>query len=129
MPGTTSKCTVCGQAAPAGHKVCDNCWPDKAIKAGKAAKCDLCGKPRMLDQGQDALETAAGLAPDEAIRMCNKAIDLFKKARELAVDEPQLQREAKIGVAAAFSQRGHQHRYNRNFAGSLADLSQGLRLN
>lgn len=44
------RCVVCGQAAPTGHKVCDNCWPDKAIKAGKAAKCDLCGKPRMLDK-------------------------------------------------------------------------------
>lgn len=84
---------------------------------------------RLLDQGQEALETAAGLAPDEAIKLCNQALELFKKARELAVDEPLLQREAKISVAAAFSQRGHQHRYNRNFAGSLADLSQGLRLN
>lgn len=84
---------------------------------------------RLLDQGQEALETAAGSAPDEAIRLCNKALELFKKARELAVDDPQLQREARIAVGAAFSQRGHQHRYNRNFAGSLADLSQGLRLN
>jgi hypothetical protein len=56
MTGTTTKkksagrCLVCGETTPAGHKVCDRCWPDKAIKAGKAAKCDLCGKPRMLDK-------------------------------------------------------------------------------
>src|SRR5689334_5701160 len=110
-----------------------NTATDKDRMADQVTNQELTGEAqeaqRLLDQGQDALETAAGLAPDEAIKMCNNALDLFKKAREVAVDEPQLQREAKLGVAAAFSQRGHQHRYNRNFAGSLADLSQGLRLN
>lgn len=84
---------------------------------------------RLLEQGQEALETAASLAPEEAIKLCDRALSLFKKARELAVDDVQLNREARVAVATAYSQRGHQQRYTRNFAGSLADLSQGLRLN
>ncbi|MBN9390297.1 MAG: hypothetical protein J0I20_19880 [Chloroflexi bacterium] len=84
---------------------------------------------RLLDQGFEALEAAVELPPEEAIRLCGQALDLFKRARELAVDDLPLQREARLAVATAFSQRGHHYRYNRNFAGSLADLSQGLSLN
>lgn len=84
---------------------------------------------RLLDEGQEVLETAAGLPPEEAIRLCGQALDLFKQARELAVEDLQLKRDARLAVATAFSQRGHHYRYGRNFAGSLADLSQGLSLN
>lgn len=84
---------------------------------------------RLLDQGQEALETAADLPPDEAVRLCSRALELFKRARELAVDDDRLKREARLAEAAAYSQRGHHHRYGRNFAGSLSDLSQGLLLN
>ncbi len=84
---------------------------------------------RLLDQGQEALETAASVGPDEAIKLCDQALALFKRARELAVEDPLLNREARVAVATAYSQRGHQQRYTSNFAGSLADLSQGLRLN
>jgi tetratricopeptide (TPR) repeat protein len=84
---------------------------------------------RLLEQGQEVLETAAGSAPEEALKLCDQALALFKRARELAVDDPQLNREARVAVATAYSQRGHQQRYSHNFAGSLADLSQGLRLN
>jgi tetratricopeptide (TPR) repeat protein len=84
---------------------------------------------RLLEQGQADLETAAGVTPEEALKLCDQALALFKQARELAVEHPRLNREARVAVATAYSQRGHQQRYNRNFAGSLADLTQGLRLN
>ena len=83
----------------------------------------------LLNQGYETIEAATELPPEEAIRLCGQALDLFKRARELAVDDAVLQREARMAVAAAFSQRGHHYRYNSNFAGSLADLSQGLSLN
>lgn len=84
---------------------------------------------RLLDQGYQALETAVELPPDEAVRLCGRALEMFKKARELAVEDEQLKREARLAEATAFSQRGHHHRYARNFAGSLSDFSQGLVLN
>jgi tetratricopeptide (TPR) repeat protein len=84
---------------------------------------------RLLDQGFETIEAAAELPPEEAIRLCGQALDMFKRARELAVDDLPLQREARLAVATAFSQRGHHYRFDRNFAGSLADLSQGLSLN
>lgn len=84
---------------------------------------------RLIDLGYEAIEAALEMPPEEAIRLCGQALDLFKRARELAVDDLPLQREARMAVAAAFSQRGHHYRYHRNFAGSLADLSQGLSLN
>ncbi len=84
---------------------------------------------RLLDQGHQALETAVELPPEEAIRLCGQALELFKQARELVVEDLQLKRDARLAVAAAFSQRGHHYRYNHNFAGSLPDLSQGLSLN
>ena len=84
---------------------------------------------RLLDQGQEALEKAIELPPEEAITLCGQALELFKQARELAVEDVQLKRGARLAVATAFSQRGHHYRYNRNYAGSLADLSQSLSLN
>jgi len=51
-------CEVCGETAPPGHRFCDNCWPDAAIGAGLAARCELCGaakvtaKLRRNEQGQ-----------------------------------------------------------------------------
>ncbi|HEX2916721.1 MAG TPA: hypothetical protein VH186_38525 [Chloroflexia bacterium] len=43
-------CEVCGQTPPPGHRICDNCWPDEAIKAGAAAICSECGRPRMVEK-------------------------------------------------------------------------------
>ncbi len=84
---------------------------------------------RWLEEGQQALEECSSLAPAQAIEQSDKALAAFKKARELAGDDPELGRAARLGVAAAYSQRGHQHRYAHNHAEALADLSQAIRLN
>jgi ribosomal protein S14 len=46
----SQKCEVCGQPAPAGHRICDICWPDRAVEVGRAAICVQCGRPRLAEK-------------------------------------------------------------------------------
>lgn len=46
----TAICEVCGGEPPPGHRFCDNCWPEAAIQAGKAARCALCGAPKVIEK-------------------------------------------------------------------------------
>ena len=82
-----------------------------------------------LEEGQQILEDSAVLSPQEAIAHCNEALAAFKRARELAGDDPELGRAIRLAIAAAYSQRGHQLRYAHDHAQALADLSQAIKLN
>ncbi len=84
---------------------------------------------RLLEEGQAALDAATDLPSAQSLTRCDEALSFFKRARELAGDHPEMMRTTKLAVAAALSQRGHQHRYARDYSASLADLSQALRLN
>lgn len=44
------RCEVCGGTPPPGHRFCDNCWPEAAIAAGKAARCALCNVPKVIEK-------------------------------------------------------------------------------
>ena len=43
-------CEVCGQPPPPGHRICDECWPERAILVGRASRCVECSKPRLLEK-------------------------------------------------------------------------------
>jgi hypothetical protein len=53
-----AKCEVCGGTPPEGHRFCDDCWSEKAIAAGKAALCQQCQTPKVLEKLQ---KNTAGL--------------------------------------------------------------------
>lgn len=44
------RCEVCGEVAPPGHRFCDNCWPEAAIVAGFADRCEVCDTPKVTDK-------------------------------------------------------------------------------
>ncbi len=83
---------------------------------------------RFLEEGYQMLEDCSGLPTTEAIVECGKALALFRRAKEIAGDEPEMSRTIKLAAAAAYSQRGHLQRYNHNHSQALSDLSQAIRL-
>lgn len=44
------RCEVCGGITPAGHRICDYCWPQAALASGRAVRCAQCGKPRLVEK-------------------------------------------------------------------------------
>lgn len=44
------RCEVCNGPPPPGHRFCDNCWPEAAIKVGKAKRCEICGLPKVIEK-------------------------------------------------------------------------------
>jgi hypothetical protein len=43
-------CEVCGGQPPHGHRFCDDCWPEKVIAVGKAARCEICDTPKVIEK-------------------------------------------------------------------------------
>ncbi len=84
---------------------------------------------QLIQQGYDLLENTGSSRPAQALEYCDQALPLFKRARELVGADPDLGRTARLAIADCYSQRGHQQRYAGQYAESLADLSQSLRLN
>jgi tetratricopeptide (TPR) repeat protein len=87
---------------------------------------------QLLDEGQALLAKIFDtLDINAAIELCNEALSVYKRAREAVAESenPDLRRTATLGVAEAYSQRGHQYRYRHDHAEALADLSQALKLN
>lgn len=88
----------------------------------------------LLDEGQAVLESLWEIVPPaKAIEQANRALEIFKKAREgvteLSETYSELKVAVKLGIAETYSQRGHQYRYLHNHAEALADLSQALKMN
>src|SRR5436190_1981419 len=88
----------------------------------------------LLEQGQTTLENIwEASLPNQGIELANKALEIFKKAREGVAELPEsyseLKTAVKLGIAETYSQRGHQYRYLRNHPDALADLSQALKMN
>ncbi|HEX2912730.1 MAG TPA: tetratricopeptide repeat protein [Chloroflexia bacterium] len=98
-------------------------------QSGSEISSEIKEAQRLLDEGQQILENSVSLSPARAIQECDRAMTIFKRARQLAGDDPEVGRAARLAVAATYSQRGHQNRYRNNYSESLADLSQAIRLN
>ena len=77
----------------------------------------------MLDKA------ATELKPEDAIPLCTEAIEQFKLMRKIAGEDDDLLHVWSLSIAEAFSQRGHQFRYAKNYKESLPDLSQAVRYN
>ncbi len=48
VPVSPTACEVCGQLPPPGHRICDACWPDRALEVGRAGRCVVCERPRLI---------------------------------------------------------------------------------
>lgn len=67
--------------------------------------------------------------PAEAIIFCTQALDLYRRAREKANDNAELEQQTRLGLGKIYSQRGHQQRYAHKHAEAVLDLTQALKLN
>jgi hypothetical protein len=64
-----TNCEICGGVAPEGHRFCDNCWADKAIEMGKAALCQNCQTPKVIEKLHKT---------PEGILLCSKCFETKK---------------------------------------------------
>lgn len=101
---------------------------DATADAGESAPQSEVEK--LSDQAYRQLQ-GAGVAshPAEAIAECNKAIELFRQALEAAGDDLDQHRLVRQGLASAYSQLGHQHRYANNYTAAILAFSESLKLN
>lgn len=92
-------------------------------------KNELAGEiEALVKEGRKYIEeAAASLDSAVAITACDKAIEVLRRARELAGNDDELKAVIRLAAAQAYSQRGHQHRYTQNFKDAVSDLSLAIR--
>ncbi|MEI6044695.1 MAG: hypothetical protein WCS37_10100 [Chloroflexota bacterium] len=85
---------------------------------------------RLVEQGYRTLVGVAGVhAETEAFELCQTAIEIFRSALEAAGDDLGQRAMVKQGLAAAYSQLGHQQRYIGNHVAAITALTEALRFN
>lgn len=84
---------------------------------------------KLIEQGYQHLLTIAGTQNNrQAVDICKAAIGIFEQAMA-AGEEIEQKREARRGLAATYSQLGHQQRYAKNYPAAVAAFSEALKLN
>lgn len=95
-----------------------------------AAAAELSPVERLCEQGYQQLMKVAGAQTSaQAVELCNLALASFRQASELAGDDSEARRAARLGTVAAYSQLGHQYRYTANHAAAVKALSEAISLN
>lgn len=102
--------------------------PPEELDSAGAGKT-LSEAEQLAEQGYRALLGVASAPAHQALELCGGAIELFRRAIEAAGDDQEQRILARQGLAAAYSQLGHQQRYQSEHKAAITSLSEALKIN